>query len=100
MPDGTGVEVVGTKGVKRGLISFGLDGTNSTFDRTSQQLVCNDVLFKKTGLPYQQHTVVATLIGRQPNLSSGQPDGVLSVQRIRYGPELSGIFLTHGSRFN
>ncbi|KAG8908218.1 hypothetical protein FRB99_008283 [Tulasnella sp. 403] len=81
---GTGVEVVGTKGAKRGLINFGIDGTNSTVDRTCEHLVCNDVLFKKTGLPHQEHTIIATLIGRQPNLSNGEEDGVLSVQGIKY----------------
>ncbi|KAG8894453.1 hypothetical protein FRB99_001254 [Tulasnella sp. 403] len=81
---GTGVYVVGTTGVKRGIINFNLDGTNTTFDRTNAQLMCDAVLFQQTSLPFQQHTVTATLIGRETNYQTGQPDGVLSVQRIRY----------------
>ncbi|KAG8944815.1 hypothetical protein FRC04_001553 [Tulasnella sp. 424] len=82
---GTGFQVVGTIGKKRGLIQFNLDGQNTTVkDRSSQQLVCDSVLNEQHGLPYQQHTVRATLVGKDINLSSGVIDGVISIQRIRY----------------
>ncbi|KAG8898057.1 hypothetical protein FRB99_007686 [Tulasnella sp. 403] len=42
------------------------------------------VIFQKSGLPFQQHTVMATLIGRAPNFSNGLEDGCISIQRIRY----------------
>ncbi|KAG9018125.1 hypothetical protein FRB90_012213, partial [Tulasnella sp. 427] len=82
---GTGFQVIGTVGKKRGLIQFALDGQNTTVkDRSSQQLVCNSVLYEVHNLPDQQHTVMGTLIGKDINYSSGQLDGVFSVQRIRY----------------
>ncbi|KAG8963273.1 hypothetical protein FRC00_007027, partial [Tulasnella sp. 408] len=82
---GTGVQVVGTIGKKRGLIQFALDGQNTTLkDRSNQQLVCDSVLYEVRGLPYQQHTVTATLVGKDINYSSGVIDGVIPIQRIRY----------------
>ena len=45
-------------------------------------LVCDSPLFVKHGLPYQQHTIVATFIGEAPDYSNGSLDAVLSVQRI------------------
>lgn len=77
------MQVIGTTGVKRGILNFTLDGEESSFDRTASQLACDQVLFQKLGLPDQQHTVTATLVARQLNLQSDQQDGVLSVQRIR-----------------
>ncbi|KIO24933.1 hypothetical protein M407DRAFT_25683 [Tulasnella calospora MUT 4182] len=77
---GTGVQVVGTIGKKRGLIQFALDGQNTTLkDRSNQQLACDSVLYQVTGLPNQQHTVMATLVGKDINFSSGAVDGFLLV---------------------
>ncbi|KAG9045418.1 hypothetical protein FS837_006351 [Tulasnella sp. UAMH 9824] len=81
---GTGVQVIGTVGKKRGLIQFALDGQNTTLkDRSNQQLVCDSVLYEVRGLPYQQHTVMATLVGKDINYSSGVIDGCIPIQRIR-----------------
>ncbi|KAG9039310.1 hypothetical protein FS837_001022 [Tulasnella sp. UAMH 9824] len=82
---GTGIFVIGTTGVKQGIINFTLDGQNITnFDRGRSELMCDQVLFQKLDLPLQQHTVVGTLVGRNMNLQTGQLDGVFSVQRVRY----------------
>lgn len=81
---GTAVFVVGTTGKKRGILSFTFDGTTTPFDRTGSDLICDVVIFQKTGLPYQQHTVSGTFVSQQVNFASGELDGVLSVQRIRY----------------
>ncbi|KAG8916121.1 hypothetical protein FRC01_003362 [Tulasnella sp. 417] len=77
--------VIGTTGVKQGVINFTLDGQNMTdFNRGRSELMCDQVLFQQLNLPLQQHTVVGTLIGRNTNLQTGQLDGVFSVQRVRY----------------
>lgn len=82
---GTGIMVIGTTGVKQGVINFTLDGQNMTnFNRGRSELMCDQYLFQQLNLPLQQHTVVGTLIGRNTNLQTGQPDGVFSVQRVRY----------------
>ncbi|KAG8916959.1 hypothetical protein FRC01_002753 [Tulasnella sp. 417] len=82
---GTGLQVFGTVGVKRGLIEFALDGQNTTVkDRTNQVLLCDYVLYEVRGLPYQEHTVTATLIGKDVNLSSDVIDSVLSIQSIQF----------------
>ncbi len=75
--------VVGTQGPKRGMIQFSLDGNTTTTSRTASSLVCDAVLFQDLSLPYQQHTITATLIGRELNLQTQLQDGVLSIQRIR-----------------
>ena len=80
---GTGVSVIGTIGKKRGFINFTLDDSPPVaFDRSNQMLMCDSPLFVKHGLPYQQHTIVATFIGEAPDYSNGSLDAVLSVQRI------------------
>lgn len=81
---GTGIQVVGTKGKKRGIIIFTLDGQNVTFDRSNQQLICDAVLFEHHNLPFSVHTIVATLVGKDINFSSGVLDGILPIQRVRY----------------
>lgn len=55
-----------------------------TFDRSKQQFKCDMVLFELYDLPFQLHTVVATLVGKDINYSSGVVDGCLSIQRVRW----------------
>lgn len=82
---GTGISIVGTLGTKGGIINFALDGLNITnFDRANRQLICDAVLLQKLGLNLAQHRVVATLVGRETNLQTGQLDGALSIQSVKY----------------
>ncbi|KAG8941980.1 hypothetical protein FRC03_003821 [Tulasnella sp. 419] len=81
---GTSVTVIGTVGVKRGIIGISLDGTNTTFDRTANQKVCDATIFQKNGLTLQQHTLILSLEQKQTSLVNGQEVGILSIQRIRY----------------
>ncbi|KAG8921384.1 hypothetical protein FRC01_000281 [Tulasnella sp. 417] len=82
---GTGVSVIGTVGVRQGLINFYLDGTYlETFDRGRPKLVCDQVLFELSDLPLEEHTIVALLDGTGINPNTGKEDGVLSIQRVKY----------------
>lgn len=80
---GTSVIVIGTVGVPQGIINFALDGQNiTTFDRGRVELACDQVIFQQMDLPWGEHTVVATLVGKGTNPQTGQLEGILSVQRV------------------
>ncbi|KAG8972739.1 hypothetical protein FRB90_010150, partial [Tulasnella sp. 427] len=65
---GTGISVVGTVGIRQGIININIDGENITnVDRGRRELVCDYVLFAEEDLPYETHTVTATFVGRKKN---------------------------------
>ncbi|KAG8985828.1 hypothetical protein FRB90_004422, partial [Tulasnella sp. 427] len=82
---GTGVAVVGTVGVRQGIINIEIDGKSvATVDRGRKKLECDYVLFEVENLTYDVHTVIATLVGRKKNPNTGKQDGLLSIQELRY----------------
>ncbi|KIO20209.1 hypothetical protein M407DRAFT_30114 [Tulasnella calospora MUT 4182] len=82
---GIGVSVIGTKGVRQGLIDFYVDGIwNTTVDRGRPQLMCDEVLFEMSDLYKQEHTIIGMLGGLGINPETGEEDGVSPVQRLKY----------------
>ncbi|KAG8879806.1 hypothetical protein FRB97_001376 [Tulasnella sp. 331] len=83
--NGTAISVLGTIGTKRGLIQFSIDGSqNVTIDRTNTVLQCDTRLFTTSGLNASiEHTLTATLVGLEPNATTGVLEGCLSVQSIQ-----------------
>ncbi|KAG9029441.1 hypothetical protein FS837_003562, partial [Tulasnella sp. UAMH 9824] len=83
--NGTGVAVIGTLGVKQGLIKFRVDGgPYTTIDRGRPKLECDKVLYKVSNLPWGEHSIEGVLVGQGTNPDTGKKDGVFSVQRIKY----------------
>ncbi|KAG8937356.1 hypothetical protein FRC00_006754 [Tulasnella sp. 408] len=79
---GTAISIIGTIGVRQGLIEFLLDGGDERLDRGWPKLVCDEVIFEATDLPYGEHQLFASLTEKGINPNTGEKDGVFSVQWI------------------